>query len=116
VRKPGRSGYTLVEVVVALLVFTVGALALAASSAVVARTMHANLLRERAARLAVSRIETIISACGTAASGMESVDAIESRWTVGRGAQTVSILESTLYQSTTGPRLDAYRSLVLCVP
>jgi prepilin-type N-terminal cleavage/methylation domain-containing protein len=113
--KSGRRGYTLVEVVVALLVFTIGALALAASSAVVARTMHTNLLRERAGRIAASRIETIKSACSTAASGMENVEGIESRWTVGRGAQTVSILESTRYQSATGLHLDSYQALALCV-
>jgi prepilin-type N-terminal cleavage/methylation domain-containing protein len=114
--KSGRRGYTLVEVVVALLVFTIGALALAASSAVVARTMHINLLRERAGRIAASRIETIRSACSTAASGMESVEGIESQWTVGHGAQTVSILESTRYPSATGPHLETYQALALCMP
>jgi prepilin-type N-terminal cleavage/methylation domain-containing protein len=114
--KSGRRGYTLVEVVVALLVFTIGALALAASSAVVARTMHINLLRERAGRIAASRIETIRSACSTAASGMEGVEGIESQWTVGHGAQTVSILESTRYPSATGPHLETYQALALCMP
>jgi prepilin-type N-terminal cleavage/methylation domain-containing protein len=116
VRKSPRRGYTLVEVVVALLVFTIGALALAASSAVVARTMRANLLRERAGRIAASRIETIKSACASAASGMESVQGIESQWSVALGAQTVSILESTRYGSTTGPHLDTYQAFGWCVP
>lgn len=109
-----RTGYTLVEVVVALLVFSIGALALAASSAVVARTMRANALRERAGRIAVSRIETIKSACASAASGTESIQGIESQWTIARGAGTVSILESTRYASTTGLHLDTYQGVGWC--
>jgi prepilin-type N-terminal cleavage/methylation domain-containing protein len=116
VRKSANSGYTLVEVVVALLVFAIGALALAGSSAVVARTLHANLLRERAGRIAATRIETIKSACAAATSGMETVDAIESQWTIGRGLGTVSILESTSYGSATGTHVDNYQALGWCLP
>jgi prepilin-type N-terminal cleavage/methylation domain-containing protein len=116
VQKVRTRGYTLVEVVVALLVFTIGALALAASSAAVARTMRANLLRERAGRIAASRIETIKSACANAASGTEDVEGIESSWTVTRAAQTVSILERTRYASTNGSRLDSYQALAWCAP
>jgi hypothetical protein len=99
---------------VALLVFTIGALALAASSAVVARTMRANALRERAGRIAVSRIETIKSACASAVSGTESVQGIESQWTVARRAGAVSIVESTRYPSPTGLRLDTYQAVGWC--
>ena len=100
----------------ALLVFTIGALALAASSAVVGRTMRANLLRERAGRIAVSRIEAIKSACASAASGMETVQGIQSQWAVSRGDQTVSVLETTRYMSTTGPHVDTYQALGWCAP
>jgi prepilin-type N-terminal cleavage/methylation domain-containing protein len=116
VRNSPRRGYTLVEIVVALLVFTIGALALAASSGVVARTMRANLLRERAGRIAAGRIETIKSACASAASGSESVEGVESQWTVGRGVQTVSIVESTRYTSTTGSHIDTYEAVGWCSP
>jgi Tfp pilus assembly protein PilV len=114
VRTSSRIGYTLVEIIVALLVFTVGALALAASSAVIARTMEANALRERAARVAASRVELVKSECATAVSGAEMREQIESHWIVGRTANAVSILVSTRYSSASGSHLDRYEALALC--
>ena len=49
-----RSGYTLVEVIVGIFVFTVGALAVAAGSAVIARSLRLNAVRDKA----VLRAET----------------------------------------------------------
>jgi prepilin-type N-terminal cleavage/methylation domain-containing protein len=62
----GNSGYTLVEIVVAIVVFAVGALALAASSAFVARAMARNTVREATARGAANRIEIVKSQCAAA--------------------------------------------------
>ena len=59
-------GYTLIEIVVAIVVFAVGALALAASTAFVARSMGKNAQRETTARIAANRIETIKSQCPAA--------------------------------------------------
>jgi prepilin-type N-terminal cleavage/methylation domain-containing protein len=111
-----RTGYTLVEVVVALLVFTVGALALAASSAVVAKNMEANALRERAGRIAASRIERIKSECTTATSGAEVLQGVLSEWSVARGGEAVSILESTRYASARGYTSDRYEAIAWCSP
>jgi prepilin-type N-terminal cleavage/methylation domain-containing protein len=81
-RPEAALGYTLIEVVVAILVFCVGVLALAGSSALVARGIARNALRERGARIAASRIEIIRSQCATATSGHETVQQIESDWIV----------------------------------
>jgi prepilin-type N-terminal cleavage/methylation domain-containing protein len=59
----GNGGYTLIEVVIAIVVFAVGALALAASSAFVARAMARNALQETRARAAANRTEIIKSQC-----------------------------------------------------
>jgi prepilin-type N-terminal cleavage/methylation domain-containing protein len=116
VRNRLRIGYTLVEVVVALLVFSVAALALAASSAIVAKTMESNALRERAARIAANRIELITSECGSAASGAETLQGIQSAWSISRAGALLSILESTRYVSASGSRDDSYRALEWCSP
>jgi prepilin-type N-terminal cleavage/methylation domain-containing protein len=109
------AGYTLIEVIVALLIFTVGALALAASSAVVAQSMAVNALRERAGRVASSRIEVIKSQCGIAASGRETVRQIESSWTVARAdSSRVSATESVSYISPRASRTETYRAMVWC--
>ena len=110
-----KAGYTLIEVIVALLVFTVGALALAASSAMIARAMATNALRERGGRVAVSRIELIKSECGTAASGSESVQQIQSSWSVTRSDNSrVSVIETVSYESPRGPRSQTYRTTLWC--
>jgi prepilin-type N-terminal cleavage/methylation domain-containing protein len=109
------AGYTLIEVIVALLVFTVGALALAASSAIVARAMAANSQRERAGRVAASRIAMLKSQCGIAVSGSERVHEIESAWSVARSDRgRVSITETVGYASPRGPRAQTFRTAVWC--
>lgn len=109
------AGFTLLEVIVALLVFTVGALALAASSAVIAQAMATNALRERGARIASSRIAVIKSQCGIAASGSESVQQIESAWSVARTAQSrVTVTESVSYVSGRGSHTQVYTTTVWC--
>jgi prepilin-type N-terminal cleavage/methylation domain-containing protein len=114
-KSTASAGYTLIEVVVALLIFTVGALALAASSAVVARAMAMNALRERAGRVASSRIEVIKSQCGIAASGRETVQQIESAWAVTRtDSSRVSVTESVSYFSPGASHTETYRATVWC--
>jgi len=109
------AGFTLLEVIVALLVFTEGALALAASSAVVAQSMATNALHERAARIALSRIAVVKSQCGIAASGSESVQHIESVWSVARAAGSrLTVTESVSYASPRGARTQTYRTTVWC--
>jgi Tfp pilus assembly protein PilV len=109
-------GYTLVEVVVAILVFTVGALALAASSAVVVKNMEANALRERASRIAASRIELLESECANAASGVEVIEGVQSQWAIARGGEALSILESTRYEAPRGSISNSYRVISWCAP
>jgi prepilin-type N-terminal cleavage/methylation domain-containing protein len=109
------AGYTLIEVIVALLIFTVGALALAASSAVVAQSLTMNALRERAGRVALSRIEVIKSQCALAGSGRETVRQIESSWAIARtGSSRMSVTESVSYSSPRGSRTETYRATIWC--
>jgi len=89
-----NSGYTLVEIVVAIVVFTVGALALTASSALTARSMARNAERERAARIGVSRIELVRSQCVIATSGAETLEQLQSDWVVTRGTSMITVTES----------------------
>ena len=110
-----KTGYTLIEVIVALLVFTVGALALAASSAMIARAMATNALRERGARVAASRIELVKSECGTAASGSEGLQQIQSSWSVTRSFNSrMTVIETVSYESPRGPRSQTYRTTLWC--
>lgn len=112
-----RIGYTLIEVVVALLLFTVGGLALVATSAVVGRDLDANATRERAGRIAATRLEILGAACRGAAAGREITGRIESEWSVGfPDSSRVSLLESVTYPTRRGRRTDVYRVTLACRP
>ena len=108
------AGYTLVEIIVALLVFAVGALALAASSGIVAGAMANNAARELAARTAVSRLETIASQCATATSGHETVRQIESDWVTTPGPTTTDVTEAVRCPALGRSCTSKYRATIWC--
>jgi prepilin-type N-terminal cleavage/methylation domain-containing protein len=115
--RPSFAGYTLIEVVVALLLFSVGALALVATSAVIGRELNANGIRERAGRMAESRLEILGAGCRGATAGREVRGEIESEWAVDfPDSAHVSLLESIEYPTRRGNRTDSYRVTVPCPP
>jgi prepilin-type N-terminal cleavage/methylation domain-containing protein len=112
-----RNGYTLIEIVVALFLFSVGGLALAGTSAVVGRELNLNASRERAARIATTRIEMLRAGCRSAGSGREKLGRIESEWSVGfSDASNLSVTESITYPTKLGARTDLYRVRLPCPP
>jgi prepilin-type N-terminal cleavage/methylation domain-containing protein len=108
------AGYTLIEIIVALMVFTVGALGLAASSGLVARTMASSATRELAARIAVNRIETIASQCATVTSGREILLQIESEWVTTRVPTTTEVTEAVRCPASGRACGVNYRATIWC--
>ena len=110
-----HAGYTLIEIVVALLLFTVGGLALVATSAVIGRELNANAVRERAGRMAESRLEILEAGCRGATPGREALGGIESEWSVDfPDSGHVRLLESIVYPTRRGSRTDSYRVTIPC--
>jgi len=110
-----RDGFTLVEIIIALVVFTTGALGLAAGSAVVAREIGTNGLRSDAARLARRRQEIVQSACRSAQSGTEARGALTSVWTVSPVESTTVTLTGTVsYSTARGARTEPYALTIQC--
>jgi len=108
-------GYTLVELIVALVLFAIGGLALASTSALVGRALNIDVQRERAARLASRQIETLSAACHDAVNGSQVVPPINSEWSVSRpDAGHIDVSESVSYPSSNGRRTDIYRTLAVC--
>lgn len=111
----GSRGYTLVEIVVALFVFTTGGLALAAGSALLAREMGNNRLRAEASRLAAGRREIVRSTCRIAQSGSERRGSILSEWTVSPLDSTAVRLAGTVsYMTARGSRTESYSATIAC--
>ena len=112
-----RIGYTLIEIVVALFLFTAGCLALVATSAVIGRELNANATRERAERIAASRLEILAASCRSASSGRETLGRIESEWSVGfPDSSRVGLSESVAYPTRSGRRSNLYRVTLPCPP
>lgn len=112
---PRRIGYTLIEIIVAFFLFTVGGLALAATSAVIGLELTANATRERAGRIAASRLEILRAECRSARAGREIVGRIESEWSVDfPDSSHVSLLESVTFPTRRGSRTDVYRVSLPC--
>lgn len=110
-----RVGYTLVEIVVALLLFSVGGLAMVSTGAVVGRELRANASRERAARIATARLEMLRAGCRSASGGGEELGKIKSEWSVGRpDSAQMSLLEAVTYPTRQGVRTDIYRATLPC--
>ena len=110
-----RTGFTLLETVIAFLLFTVGGLALVATSAVVARELSANAIREAAGRVAASRLEMLGAHCGGASGGHEVLGRIESHWSVSfPDSLHLSLLESVTYPTLHGSRTDLYGVTLPC--
>lgn len=109
-----RAGVTLVEVIVAILLFSTGALGLAATSAVISRQMTMTLLRSRSANLARERNERAYAAdCAGISSGTETRDGIRSSWTI-TGGRAVLIDQQLQRPSTNGLRSDRFLSAAPC--
>ena len=114
-RRQAGKGYTLIETIVAVLLFSLGGLALASTSAVIGRGLKADGIRERAARIAASRLEAISAECRTATSGREELEQIDSEWSVSLpGPSQVSVVETVSYITAKGRRTDRYRALLWC--
>lgn len=112
-----RPGYTLLEIVISLFLFTVGGLALVAISAVVGRELDTNAIRERAGRIAASRLDIVAADCRGASDGHEMLGRIESQWSVSfPDSFHAEVLESITYPTRHGGRTDLYRVFMPCPP
>jgi prepilin-type N-terminal cleavage/methylation domain-containing protein len=93
--RAARPGFTLVELVIALLLLTTGLLALSASATVVAYELRAGRRAERAATVAASRLEALRASTCRGSAGVEDAGGLSVSWTVtprgSRATATVTV-------------------------
>jgi len=109
-----RRGFTLIETVFAIFVFSVGALGFAATTATVLRSLAVAGARERSARIAAARLEILRSQGCAAQSGSELKQGFQSEWTASPGAAGMSVLERVTYTTASGVRTDSYAAFLPC--
>ena len=113
--KPDVAGYTLIEIVIALLLFTIGGLALVSTSALIARATNADGIRERAGRIAASRLEILGIECQRAVSGRETLQQVESEWSVTLLDSTrIKVIELVTYPASEGRLTLRFDSVLPC--
>ncbi|HET9454053.1 MAG TPA: hypothetical protein VFO66_07210 [Gemmatimonadaceae bacterium] len=101
-----RAGFTLIEALVALVLFQIAALALAATTAVAARDLAVAHRHARANAIALERVARFkAGACAGFASGSEvHPGGFEERWTVVAAAQARTLTDSVAFDLTGGKR------------
>lgn len=124
--RAARAGFTIVEMMVAVMILSIGVIAMASTAAVTGRQMNEGNTRNRAASVAQSRFE-IIAARGTAAGSCNLIvpvggtvrfdstrRAIRERWTITRPRDDGTI---TVHDTLTLPRVAgrmAFQSVIRC--
>lgn len=111
----GGAGFTIVEVIVALMVTSVGALGLAATSALVQRLSADAARQTRAATVAQSRFERFRSLeCAQIGSGTRSTDGLTERWQASQIAPRLWLVTDSVSFHSGRRGVQVYRSLVEC--
>jgi prepilin-type N-terminal cleavage/methylation domain-containing protein len=123
---PRRSGFTIMELIVAIVILSIGILGLAASSGIVMRMIGGGTHQTIAATVAQTRFESLRSlSCGRITSGSSSSRNVQESWSVTpvgpvAAPRAMDVRLSVTYQvlvrsgsSTT--RTQNFRSEILCV-
>lgn len=107
-------GFTLIELVIATVIFTVAGLGLAAASAAVARQVSATTIRDRALSLVRSHAESPeMTSCAGVGEGGAELPAISLVWTSeGERARTVDQRVARI--DSRGTFTDRFLSAALC--
>lgn len=114
-----RAGFTLIEAMVALVLFQIAALALAATSAVAARDLAVAHRQARAHSIAVERVARLkAAACAGAASGSTlHPGGFEERWSVIAAGRGRTVSDSVSFDLAAGRRGSVVaRGAEICAP
>lgn len=118
-RGGARAGFTLIELVVAILILTIGILGLAGTSAVITRQMGSGAKQTLAAAIAQSRIETVRSqACETLVAttgGPATTSGLTESWTIVPGTRRVDVTVTVSYDMANGTKTFPFSSSIPCI-
>lgn len=119
-RRRGRAGFTIIEVMVAVMILAVGVLGLAGASAIVTRMMGTSEAQSDAAVVASARFEILRGTRCPVTNGTVTSAGITERWNAtARGNPThrlYDVVDSVRFSGRRGVRTQAYESVVKCLP
>ncbi|MDQ6828357.1 MAG: prepilin-type N-terminal cleavage/methylation domain-containing protein [Gemmatimonadota bacterium] len=111
-----RRAFTLIEIVVAVMILTVGLLGLASTAGIVARLIGAGGTNAVAAAAAASRFEMLrATPCAGIGGGSFFSRGVREDWSArAAGARLFDVADSLSYVTALGARTQGFRSLVSC--
>lgn len=114
----GRAGFTIVELIVAMLMLTIGLLGLAGVGAVVLKQMRGGTYQTIAASIAQSRFEQFEGdPCASIASGTATVRGMTETWTASAvGLRAKTIRDTVTFVGPSGTRKVGIHTVVACTP
>ena len=115
-RRAPRRGFTLVELIAAIIILVVGVLGLASTAAVVMRQINGSAMQTRAALIAQSRLERLRSGnCALLNSGTAVSSGITERWSSGVQNRSAWILVTVSWTERGRSRSVSFGSRRPCV-
>ena len=114
-RGRNRRGFTLVELVVAIIVISIGVIGLASTAGAVTRQTGGGRRMVIAANVARARFELMAAQnCATVTSGSASTRGIAERWTATQGTLSVLVQNTVTYTTTRGNRSQTFSTRIPC--
>ena len=112
-----RTGLTIVELLIAVVILTVGVLALAATAGLVAAHVGDGARLTGAAHSARTTLDSLRGVpCGRLTSGVATSGTLTLEWTVARDSLVAEIAVTVGSNLRRRTRSDAYRTTVPCAP
>jgi Tfp pilus assembly protein PilV len=113
-----RGGFTIVELIVAVVVMVIGVMGLASTAAVVSRLIGGGAHQATAATVAQSRFESLRSVrCAAIVSGSATTRKVRERWVTELMApRYYRVVDTVRFDTPKGERAQAYRSYIRCTP
>ncbi len=109
------TGFTLIEVVVAILLLAVGVLALAATTAVTVTRMSESGHLATAASVARGRAESSFAeSCSAITSGAERLFDLRSDWSASPGPVSTDLTQSVSFAAVRGDHTDSFLTSAPC--
>ena len=108
-------GFTIAELLVAVVIFSVGLLALAGTASVILTTLTSTQSRTIASGVAESRFERIrATSCAARAGGSTATRGITESWTLDRLARADDVTVAVTFLSNHQSRTELFRSFLPC--
>lgn len=117
-RARDRAGFTLVELIVAMLMLTIGLLGLAGVGAVVLKQMKGGTYQTIAASIAQSRFEQLEGdPCASIVSGSATSRGMTEKWTVTTlGPRAKTVHDTVTFAGSSGTKKVGIHTVVSCIP